>query len=239
MKRSTIQLMIVLACLIAVAATASAQQHIQAPQPTVPEIYTLEGEFIRVAYNNEGWVTLGYRTANDAQGEQWMLLEVGLTVMDKKFQQDLAREAFNLKLPDESLVPLATQKEYQATGYLKSLNRMADHSKDSVAYFPPKADRPCQIPLFSTPGQSTMAVDKFEANWLRGCLGRLYFKLPEDTTIQPGQHWLVVKFQNSSVEVPFKILTEEEGKFLSKNWKDIKTEYEAYLKQQAEKAHQK
>ena len=36
-----------------------------------------------------------------------------------------------------------------------------------------------------------------------------------------GQHWLNVKFEKSLVRVPFKILTEEEEKILSKNYKDI------------------
>ena len=36
-----------------------------------------------------------------------------------------------------------------------------------------------------------------------------------------GQHWLNVKFEKSLVRVPFRILTTEEEKFLSKNYKDI------------------
>ncbi len=34
-----------------------------------------------------------------------------------------------------------------------------------------------------------------------------------------GQHWLNVKFQNSLVRVPFRILTKDEEKLLSKNYK--------------------
>ena len=36
-----------------------------------------------------------------------------------------------------------------------------------------------------------------------------------------GQHWLNVKFEKSLVRVPFRILTEDEEKLLSKNYKDI------------------
>ena len=39
--------------------------------------------------------------------------------------------------------------------------------------------------------------------------------------IKYGQHWLNVKFEKSLVRVPFRILTEDEEKFLSKNYKDI------------------
>jgi hypothetical protein len=53
----------------------------------------------------------------------------------------------------------------------------------------------------------------------RACLGRLYFRIPGG--IAYGQHWLNVKFQNSLVRVPFRILTADEGKFLGKNYKAI------------------
>ena len=53
----------------------------------------------------------------------------------------------------------------------------------------------------------------------RACLGRLYFKVPGG--IAYGQHWLNVKFENSLVRVPFRILTKEEEQTLSKNYKDI------------------
>ncbi len=44
-------------------ATAQTQQppKVQMPQPGVPEIMTMEGKFVRAAYNNEGYVILGYQ----------------------------------------------------------------------------------------------------------------------------------------------------------------------------------
>ena len=53
----------------------------------------------------------------------------------------------------------------------------------------------------------------------RACVGRLFFKVPGG--IEYGQHLLNVKFEKSLVRVPFRILTEDEEKFLSKNYKDI------------------
>ena len=49
--------------------------------------------------------------------------------------------------------------------------------------------------------------------------GRLFFRVPGGITY--GQHWLNVKFPKSLIRVPFRILTEEEEKMLSKNYKDI------------------
>jgi hypothetical protein len=45
---------------------------VKIPQPGVPQIMTLEGQYIRAAYNNEGYVILGYRVANSSLGEEWI-----------------------------------------------------------------------------------------------------------------------------------------------------------------------
>ena len=66
--------------LVALVAGVVSAQDIKKPDPTVPEIFTLTGEFVRVAYNNEGYATLGYRIANESVAEDWMLLEVGATL---------------------------------------------------------------------------------------------------------------------------------------------------------------
>jgi hypothetical protein len=58
----------------------------------------------------------------------------------------------------------------------------------------------------------------------RACLGRLYFRIPGGITY--GQHWLNVKFQNSLVRVPFRILTKEEEQFLGDNYKSIDKQVE-------------
>ena len=64
-----------------------------------------------------------------------------------------------------------------------------------------------------------MAYDQVELSNTRACLGRLYFKVPGGIT--HGQYWLNVKFENSLLRVPFRVLTEDEEKLLSKNYKDI------------------
>ena len=42
-----------------------------------------------------------------------------------------------------------------------------------------------------------------------------------------GQYWLNVKFPQSVVRVPFRILTEDEEKTLGKNFGDIKKQVDA------------
>jgi hypothetical protein len=62
----------------------------------------------------------------------------------------------------------------------------------------------------------------------RACVGRLFFKVPGG--IAYGQHWLDVEFASGLVRVPFRILTKEEEKLLSKNWKDIKKQVQDAFK---------
>src|SRR4029077_7029826 len=52
------------------------------PEARGPQIMTMEAKFVRAAYNNEGYVILGYQVNNRSIGEEWMLIEVGITARD-------------------------------------------------------------------------------------------------------------------------------------------------------------
>jgi hypothetical protein len=226
---------------IGTVAVTAQEDEMKVPQPTVPEIFTIKGEFVRIAYNNEGWVTLGYREANKTGvGEDWLMLEVGVTVLRGAGSQTLGRDSFTVKLADGTMVPMATQKEYMEAGHLRALNMRADAIRDSINYFPQGANRACPMAFFSDPtrGGPRLSWDDFEVNQQRACLGRLFFKLPEGKKIETGQYWLNVQFDGSQVQAPFRIMTEEEEKHFRKDWKDIKKEHEAFLKREIEKANQ-
>ncbi len=201
-----------------------------APQPTVPEIFTLEGEFVRVAYNNEGFVSVGYRLANDSVGQDWMYLVAGFTVVRPTKDYRLVREAISLRTPDGKTVALATQKEYGEALYLGALNDRAKVIRDPMNYFPVDAARPCPLQFFAdlgSPGQG-VSWDWVELGWQRACTGRLFFKVPGK--IQPGQYWLDVKFAASTVQVPFRIFTKDEEKVFRKKWEDFKKAHDATYK---------
>src|SRR4051812_12920223 len=86
---------------------------VQIPQPGVPQIMTLEGKFVRVAYNNDGYVILGYQIANRTVGDDWIMLDVGITLMEKVRDYTIKRESFSLDTPDGT-VPLPSIEEYRA-----------------------------------------------------------------------------------------------------------------------------
>jgi hypothetical protein len=216
--------------LLAGGARASAQPQPVPPQPTVPEIFTLMGQFVRVAYNNQGYVTLGYQVAQRSVGEEWVMLEVGLTMRSPSKAYTLKREHLTLKTPDGSVIPLASQTDFATAGYLPALQNRAKVVRDSINYFPVEVSRGCTLAFFAEAGTRSRAVsfDEVELSTTRGCVGRLYFHVPGG--IKVGQHWLVVNFGESELQVPFRILTKEEEKEFKKSWEDIKKAHEESYK---------
>jgi hypothetical protein len=200
---------------------------VQMPKPGVPEIMTLEGKFVRAAYNNEGYVILGYQLANRSIGEQWMLLEVGMTVLERTPAYTLSRDALSLETPDGKTHALPSVKEHREAD-TRALQNRERVQRDSINYFPPQASRPCRIGFFADLGSPAMPFDQVELSNTRACVGRLYFQVPGGITY--GQHWLNVKFEKSLVRVPFRILTKDEERLLEKNYKDIRKQVEDAFK---------
>jgi hypothetical protein len=215
-------------CIAGVLSTAALAQSTQAPQvkmpePGVPQIMTMEGRYVRAAYNNEGYVILGYQVANLSVGEPWIVLEVGMTVLGNTPDFKLTRDRLSLSTPDGKTVPLPTNEEFQKAN-LAALQQRANVTRDSINYFPSQASRACRIGFFAELKQAARAWDEVEMSTRNACLGRLYF--PVAGGIAYGQHFLNVKFNQSVIRVPFRILTKDEQKLLDKNFKDIQKQVE-------------
>jgi hypothetical protein len=191
---------------------------VQLPQPGVPEVMTMEGKFVRASYNNEGYVILGYQATNRSIGDEWMLLEVGMTVLDNTPDYKLMRDAISLETPDGTTIPLPTAIE-QRGGSVQAIQGRAKVQRDSINYFPVMASRGCALLFFPDLTSRALPADWTELSNNRACVGRLYFKIPGG--IAYGQHWLNVKFEKSLIRVPFRILTKDEEQLLSKNYKSI------------------
>ena len=212
------------------AALAQEPPKVQIPDPGVPQIMTMEGRYVRIAYNNEGWVTLGYKLANLSVGENWMLLEVGIALREGVPDYDLTRAEVSLETPDGKTIPLPTIEEFRKAD-VRALQMREKVQRDSINYFPPNAHRACSIQFFTDVSSRAMAWDKVELSNQRACLGRFYFPVPGGITY--GQHWLNVKFAKSLVRAPFRILTKDEEKFLDKNYKDIEKQVEEAFKKKS------
>jgi hypothetical protein len=201
---------------------------VKIPNPQVPEIMTIQGKFVRAAYNNEAYVILGYQVANRSIGGEWMMIDLGTTVMDRTPEYKLKREHITLDLPDGKNVPLATVEQCRGSSEVKAIEARAKVQRDSINYFPPMASRACRVGFFSDLSGPAMAWDEVAVSNTRACVGRLFFVVPGG--IKHGQYFLNVKFEQSLIRVPFRILTEEEERTLGKNYGDIKKQVDEAFK---------
>jgi hypothetical protein len=192
---------------------------VKIPDAGVPQIATIEGTYVRAAYNNEGYVIIGYRAANGSVGEEWLMLDTGMTLREKEPSYKLTRDAISLTTPDGGTIPLPSIEEYRKAD-VRALQNRSRTMRDSINYFPPTASRACRIGFFSNVESGAHAWEEVELDRNRGCLGELYFKIPGG--IKYGQHFLNVKFQDSVIRVPFRILTKDEEKTLDKHYKSIR-----------------
>jgi hypothetical protein len=205
---------------------------VQAEEEEAPEQrMAAKGRLVRLAYNDEGWVTLGYQIANGSVGDEWMLLEMGMTLQQGVKNQTIKREDVTVTTPDGASIPLPTQTEFNKVN-LRSLDARANKVHDSINYFPVMTNKACRIGFFTDPGQPGRgpAFETVEVSWDRACLGRIYFHIPDG--IQYGQHFLNVQFADSVVKVPFKIVTKEELKEMGDQYKAMKKEAKQKAKEE-------
>ena len=216
---------------IAVVVTLQAQEKpkvkVQIPDPGVPQAMSIEATFVRAAYNNEGYAIIGYQVAQRSLGDDWMMIDLGTTVRSKTPDYDLKREHLSVDTPDGKHIPLATVEEYRAAD-VRAIEQRAKVQRDSINYFPPEATQACRLGFFSEPNERVMPWDQVELSSRRGCAGRLFFHIPGG--IKVGQYFLNVKFAQSTIRVPFRILTEDEEKLMKKNYKDIRKQVEEAFK---------
>jgi hypothetical protein len=201
---------------------------VQIPQPGVPQIMTLEGKFVRVAYNNEGYAILGYQIANRTIGNDWIMLDVGITLMEKVPDFTLKRDALSLDTPDAHL-PLPSIVEYREnSAKVQGLQQRLKVQRDSINYFPPWTHGVNRLGFFSDLGSRAMPWDQADVSNDRACMGQLYFHVPGGTKY--GQYWLNIQFPQSLLRVPFRLLTEEEEETLGKHFGNIKEQVENSFK---------
>jgi len=179
------------------------------------------GEYVRRVQNDQAVTVLGYRTANASIGQEWLMVEISMTVLPGQ-NMTLKREDFWLTTPDGNRVDLATQEEFnKGSGAVRALDARANISRDSLNYLPTQANIPCRIGFFSdasTPARG-LTYAQFSMNPNSACGGRLYWIIPDG--IKYGQHFLNIQLSDQVMKVPFKIMTKEdlkEAKAMVKEW---------------------
>jgi hypothetical protein len=221
MNNAVVRNVMVLALVVGIVGFAAAAAAEEETAAQAGEKTGVEGTFVRVAENGEGWVVLGYEIANSSVGNEWMLLDVGMTVMQGVKGQKITRDQVKLVTPEGKVLPLPSDEEFaKARGSLAAMTERDNMMHPSINYFPPGADQACRIGFFSDPTRpaQSLAYDEVDLNSQRACVGRLYFHVPGG--IQLGNYNLDVQFANSIVRVPMKIMTKEEAKKFEKEWKE-------------------
>jgi len=196
------------------------------PDAGVPQAGSIEGNFVRAVWNNEAYIIIGYQVANRSIGDERMMIDLGTTVLDKTPEYKLRREHISVTTPDNQTIPIMTVEEYRKAD-VRAIESRARVQRDSINYFPPMATQACRIGFFAEPGSPAMAWDEVAVSNRRACAGRLFFTIPGG--IKYGQHFLNVKFANSTLRAPFRIFTAEEEKTMSKNFKDIRKQVEEHF----------
>jgi len=218
-QRSLSVTLLVMACTAVIllpSGTATAQENAEGKAHL-----SFPGEYVRRVQNDQAVVVLGYRTANGSIGQEWLMVEVSMTVLPGH-NMTLKREDFWLTTPDGSRVDLATQEEFnKGSGAVRALDARANISRDSLNYLPKRANMPCRIGFFSdasTPARG-LTFTQFSMNPDSACGGRLYWIIPDG--IKYGQHFLNIQLPDQVMKVPFKIMTKEdlkEAKAMVKEW---------------------
>ena len=179
------------------------------------------GEYVRRVQNDQAVVNLGYRTANASVGQEWLMVEISMTVLPGH-NMTLKRDDFWLTTPDGSRVDLASQEEFnKGSGAVRALDARANISRDSLNYLPTQANIPCRMGFFSdasTPERG-LTFTQFSMNPDSFCGGRLYWIIPDG--IKYGRHFLNIQLPDQVMKVPFKIMTKDdlkEAKAMVKEW---------------------
>jgi len=159
------------------------------------------GAYILKQFGPELWTVLGYRFASSQLGDEWMILEVGLSSPNGQNARVMREEIF-LRAPSGNRVPLATQEEFnKAWGELRPVIARANVDRDPLDYFPPSRIE-CAIQFFVAPGQG-VSFDEVTVNDRRGCFGRFFFKVPGG--IQSGRWVLGIDLEESEIRIPFEL----------------------------------
>ena len=157
------------------------------------------GQYVLKQFGPELWTVLGYRFANSQIGDEWMILEVGLSSPAGQ-AATVKRENVFLRTPDGNRVSLPSQKDFaEAWGALRPVISKANINRDPLEYFPPSRIE-CPIQFFVEPGQG-VSFDEVTLNHQRGCFGRFFFYVPGG--IQEGRWVFAIDQPESEIRIPF------------------------------------
>jgi hypothetical protein len=172
-------------------------------QPTDPPTVELIGGGTVRYVGSELAVVLGYDFAARSLAEEWLLLDLTATAVDRA-SVDIRRQDIFVRTPAGTRLPLLTQGELVADyAALSARLKRASVAQDPFAFLP-ASRRPCRFDFFSVPPGTRVIANEVGLNDRRACQERLVFRVPGG--IQPGRWVLGIDLPESSVRVPFELV---------------------------------
>ena len=144
-------------------------------------------------------VAISDRYARYHPGGPWLLLDAEMGATGGVIS--IPRRAIAVRTPSGEVVPLATQREFEA-GYpqLASAIVLANFHRTRLDYFLPECPR--QMDLFRLHGVGwvlpSLVLDPFHNSY-----GRLYFHLPNG--VQRGRYELLIGVPKGEAVIPFHV----------------------------------
>ncbi|MDD5564368.1 MAG: hypothetical protein PHQ91_11700 [Thermoanaerobaculaceae bacterium] len=130
---------------------------------------------------------------------KWLLLDTAMTATSNPVE--IPRSAIAVRTPDGSVVPLATQAEFEMHyPELASTLMRARVAREPLDYLIPQ--RPRFLRLFAPRGIGIV----WDSAWLdqfHNSYGRLYFNLPNG--VQKGRYELLIRLPKDEVVIPFTV----------------------------------
>jgi hypothetical protein len=166
-------------------------------------------EVSRYAVIHEGpelAVALGFHYASRSIGDEWLILAVELTAADGSGRTIVKRGDISAITPDGRRLALVDQDEFrQNYGAVRIAVDRALRSLPIRGRYD-HSEMPCDRWFLADPFGG-FAYDEIPVNTFQLCSGPLVFKVVGG--IQPGRWRLVIELEESRVDIPFELETQE------------------------------
>jgi hypothetical protein len=151
-------------------------------------------------------VTVGFRQAAQALGEEWLILAVELRSTSRSGPTTVAHSDISVVTPDGRRLVLIGQDEFRKIyGGIRIAVRRALAALPILGRYE-TSQMPCDRWFLADPFGG-FAYEEISVNTFQVCSGPLVFSVPGG--IQPGRWRLVIELEESRVDIPFELELDE------------------------------